>query len=144
MVRYRLTHRPRPSSLHVSARPPRGNYPVVADLQMHPERLAAFAAAVDAQVRALAPNVRRSRVAPGVFGDFDAAHALTEQLNSQLGAVHERLDASVRILHTIGRAAALAAELTAQSDEAAAASMQRVRSLIGSAERRLGRPGEEA
>lgn len=118
----------------------------MADLHMHPEKLTAFAAAVDAQVRALAPNVQRSRVEPGAFGDFDAARALTDRLNGQLGAVHERLDTSVRILHTVGRAASLAASMATQSDDAAATSMQQVMSLLGSAERQLGRaqPGQDA
>ena len=91
------------------------------------------------QVHALTPHVRRSRVQKGVFGDFDAAHALTERLDVQLGAVHERLLTSVQILHALSEAAKTAANMTTQTDDAAAASMRHVRHLIGSAEHQLDR-----
>ena len=107
------------------------------NLHMNPVTLTEFASAVEHQVHELAPHVRRARIARGVFGDFDAAHELTERLDGQLGAVHDRLLTSVHILRTVSHAARMAAVLTTQTDEVAAQSMQHIHSLIGSAERQL-------
>ena len=104
---------------------------------MHPRKLTEFASSVQDQVHALTPHVRRTSVQKGVYGDFDAAHALTERLDTQLDAVHQRLQTSVQILHALSEAAKTAAAMTTQSDQAAAASMRHVQRLIGSAEQQL-------
>lgn len=86
------------------------------------------------ELRRAAPNLM---IGGSALGSFSEATALVGALNSQLGEVHDRVQAVAQVLVTLSSAASTAASMASQTDAQVHQSMKQISSLLSGAEATL-------